>query len=1340
MSAKVTAKAVSQISEQLPSFIGEEYPLYDKFVKNYFEFLETIVVPYGIVTGYETAYTFTVGETVTGQTSGAAAVVKATGANSGLNKLFLDPSNDLDFVAEETIIGSTSSAYGSVTSITRNPVNALKLFSTLIDPHQTTEGVLEFFKKEFYPNIRKSASTDLRKFIQHLKDFYRSKGSEKSVRTLFRLLFDQENVDLYYPKTDLLKVSDGNWSQDVVLQLENDPNFLNYNGLEITGETSGSTAFVSNVTTRRLGNITIIELVITDRTGLFTIGESITATTAAGVVITATITSQLTGVTIVDGGRGYEVDNPLVITDSTSTGFGAAGKVTSTTGDQVTSISVTNPGNGYQVNDVLTFDNTGTNSDATAAAKVTAISDTYQLDVVTTSLDEFIQTTSFTVAGASVALPFSVEVLTGHLIADNAAFADATKVAEVISITNSDITIYDRGNETSRIALEDGSGYIEQEQNSDNIVNENPPFTTFVNGDSLYLFNENGETIAGATVVVIDDTSFTSVTSDVTINDADYNTAGNTIAEKTGTYIREMIDTVSTITATIPSGHNFALSGTYTRTGTLVTATIPAGHGFLGVGTETFNAYFQSGTIDGTADDTASFTVVDVSNTTIFTFNTSGTGTTSGSLDITKGTQYVTIDFADALHGTSDDNASFTVTVANSTVFSVTSTSGTDSQSGTLSLTNNANNVIKNSLVFETQTFGAISTLSLTSHGSGYESKPTATATNSFYKPLFEPDSTNGGFFGKNAVFTIGTLGGTIDEVTLTEGGFGYITVPTITCATNTSSTGSSSASLTAVMTDSRTKDGIFLDDSGKPSSIKKIQDSDYYQDYSYVIKTSDSIDVWKQDILKLIHPAGYKLFGEVAIATTLNAIMFDRGLNNINSLLENGLTQYRDLSLQLISEILNNTFITVQTSIDKEIQLDLFADNSIYYGNTGDDPYVYYEDSGVVLMEDGDKLLVETPREILNSQFTSIAQSIIEYLQTILSSSGSVADFFSLLSIKDVSSVNFGAVKNEKILLEDGDNILTEANETMVGENIEITTIQTSEPHYFHENDEIYLDDFEGTNVDLLNKKLFRVIDVDIENSGILIDSTDGTADAGDNLLLETDGIILNEDIAIFTLSDPISTTDYGTIDLADDDVPLTSDSISITSNGKIYRPSKTTSSGLPIQLLNKEYIGEYSDYVIDNYTYHYFSDDLSSITADAHLQFDPYNVIIDQNGLLLEDGDEILLEDSLPPTHASYSGTSSNLGKLIEEEVLLMSEDTGGKISLTEAETKVVLGSYLKDETTAGEDNIIFEDSGKIEMENSGSQNGVISFDQPFDYARQSGTNGFGYFKHRVEQRVSV
>ena len=77
-----------------------------------------------------------------------------------------------------------------------------------------------------------------------------------------------------------------------------------------------------------------------------------------------------------------------------------------------------------------------------------------------------------------------------------------------------------------------------------------------------------------------------------------------------------------------------------------------------------------------------------------------------------------------------------------------------------------------------------------------------------------------------------------------------------------------------------------------------------------------------------------------------------------------------------------------------------------------------------------------------------------------------------------------------------------------------------------------------------------------------------------------------------------------------------------------------------------------------------------------------------------------------------------------------------------LTEAQSKVVSGSYLKDETIYGEDNIILEDGNRIELEDSGLRKGVLYFDQPFDYKAQphENNNGFGYFKHRVDQRVSV
>ena len=1252
MSAKITAKAVSQVSEQLPSFISEEYPLFEKFTKNYFEFLESICVYYGITTGYETAYTFTVGETVTGSSTGATATVKGIGAFSGFNKLFLEPTNTLDFSTDDTLVGSTSAARGDVTKIVRNPVNALKTFSELIDPTTTSEGVLKSYKKELYPNIRDSASVDLRMFIQHLKDFYRSKGSEKSVRTLFRLLFDQENLDLYYPKNDLLKISDGKWSQDVVLQLIYDSNYLNFNGLSITGSTSGSTAFVSTVTERKLGTISIIELVIIDRVGSFTIGETITATTAAGVVVSATISSQFTDVTITDGGTGYEVGDPLTITDSTNVGYGATANVSATTADQITNITVSNSGNGYQVNDVLVFDNTDTNVDATAAAKISQLKNTYQLDVVTSTLKEFIGTTSFNVSGASTALPFSIEVSTGYIVGNASTYADSTKIGEVVSITNSELVVYDRGNATSRLGLEDDSGYIAinctdggTADANDYIINETIETITFADTDTLYLFDSNGYSIAGATAVIIDDSSFTASTTDVLINATDYDTAGNTIAEKTGTYVRSG----STITATVSSGHNLPSTGT----------------------------------------------------------------------------QYITIDFAGSLHGTIDDNLSFQATYVNSTVFTATSTSGSEAVSGTLSLTNNANNVIINSLVFETQTFGAINAISITSHGLGYEALPSATSTNNYYKSLFEPDTPNGGYYGKNGAFTMGALGGTISDITITESGFGYITSPAVTASTNASSS-STGATLVAVMTDSKTKDGVFSDESGKPSSIKKIQDSDYYQDFSYVIKTADSINVWKQDVLKLIHPAGHKLFGEVSIATLLNAAMFDRGLNNINSVLATGLTQYRDLSLQLISEVLNNLYVTAETYMNKEVQMDLFIQQT-QFATTN------------VLMEDGSLLHHETGSPIGYEQYMpdAIVSSIIEYLQRLTSTNGMPAEFFSLMSVKDISTfyrdsdlyLEYATDEGGTFLLEDGNKILAE--ETKI-------TIHTSEPHYFHENDEIYLDDFEGINVDTLNGRLFSVSDVDIENSSILINSTDGTADAGDNILLETGGIMLNEDISIFTLGDPISLTAYGSLDIDTDDV--TSDTVTITANGKIYRSGKSTSSGLPISLLNKEYIGEYSDYEIDPYLYHHFTDDLSSLTPDTVLEFDPYNIIIDQNGLLLEDDDEILLEDSLSPSHGSYSGTSSNLGKLIEEEIVMISEDTGGRIVLSHAERKVVLGSYLKDETTAGEDNIVLEDEDNIMLEESGVNAGVLTFDQPFDYVRQTGNNGFGYFKHRVDQRVSV
>ena len=64
------------------------------------------------------------------------------------------------------------------------------------------------------------------------------------------------------------------------------------------------------------------------------------------------------------------------------------------------------------------------------------------------------------------------------------------------------------------------------------------------------------------------------------------------------------------------------------------------------------------------------------------------------------------------------------------------------------------------------------------------------------------------------------------------------------------------------------TTTGQFIDDVGKPSEIvQKIQDSYFYQNFSYVIKSQTPINEWRKSILETNHPTGFNMFGELSLA-----------------------------------------------------------------------------------------------------------------------------------------------------------------------------------------------------------------------------------------------------------------------------------------------------------------------------------------------------------------------------------------------------------------------------------------------------------------------------------------
>lgn len=61
---------------------------------------------------------------------------------------------------------------------------------------------------------------------------------------------------------------------------------------------------------------------------------------------------------------------------------------------------------------------------------------------------------------------------------------------------------------------------------------------------------------------------------------------------------------------------------------------------------------------------------------------------------------------------------------------------------------------------------------------------------------------------------------------------------------------------------------GKYISDKSKISNVTiRLQDSYYYQDFSYVVKVAQSINEWRNAVKRSIHPAGWNLFGEVVIS-----------------------------------------------------------------------------------------------------------------------------------------------------------------------------------------------------------------------------------------------------------------------------------------------------------------------------------------------------------------------------------------------------------------------------------------------------------------------------------------
>lgn len=240
----------------------------------------------------------------------------------------------------------------------RNVLFDSRRISQYQDIDTSIDVFLEQFFREFLINIPRSVLTDKALLLKNIKQFYRARGTEKSYKLFFRMLYDT-NVEFYYPRVDVIKPSDGKWVQDRTLRVFMiSGNGADLKAVKIRGMTKNCSAFVERVFSIREQAIKGFELVLnrSSITGTFVPEEVIEAEIEKdGVksIVRARISPVPTKILVTIPGKGYSVGQIFTINQQNG-GIGAEIRVDEIDEDSgIKKLSVKKYGLGYKLNSPL---------------------------------------------------------------------------------------------------------------------------------------------------------------------------------------------------------------------------------------------------------------------------------------------------------------------------------------------------------------------------------------------------------------------------------------------------------------------------------------------------------------------------------------------------------------------------------------------------------------------------------------------------------------------------------------------------------------------------------------------------------------------------------------------------------------------------------------------------------------------------------------------------------------------------------------------------------------------------------------------------------------------------
>jgi len=202
-----------------------------------------------------------------------------------------------------------------------------KVARNLLEYHDidnTTEQFLEFFKKTFLDGFPGSFKADTQLTLKNILDFYKSKGSPRSIELLFRILFD-DNASIAYPSDDVLRLSNAEYIRPQYIEVRADSltNLISLEQKEIVGATSGAKAFVESIATRLINNIKVHVMYLSNVRGLFVRTEVVAPSDTGLQDDMPVVVGSLSSVDITLGGKGFSIGDTFDIQASS----GKQGKI-----------------------------------------------------------------------------------------------------------------------------------------------------------------------------------------------------------------------------------------------------------------------------------------------------------------------------------------------------------------------------------------------------------------------------------------------------------------------------------------------------------------------------------------------------------------------------------------------------------------------------------------------------------------------------------------------------------------------------------------------------------------------------------------------------------------------------------------------------------------------------------------------------------------------------------------------------------------------------------------------------------------------------------------------------